>query len=74
MRLTLTAAAASVVAACTVLLAQAPGPADAPAPGFDISGYWTAPLQEDSMERGAGPELGDYGGFPINEAARLFAF
>ena len=73
MRLTLTAAAASVVAACTVLLAQAPGPADAPAPGFDISGYWTAPLQEDSMERGAGPELGDYGGFPINEAARLFA-
>ena len=25
------------------------------------------------MERGAGPELGDYGGFPINEAARLFA-
>ena len=29
-----------------------------------ISGYWTSPLQEDAMERGAGPELGDYGGFP----------
>jgi glyoxylase-like metal-dependent hydrolase (beta-lactamase superfamily II) len=24
------------------------------------------------MERGAGPEIADYGGFPINEAARLF--
>jgi len=24
------------------------------------------------MERGAGPEIGDYGGVPINEAARLF--
>ena len=46
---------------------------DARLPGFDISGYWTAPLHEDALERGAGPELGDYGGFPINEAARLFA-
>ena len=25
------------------------------------------------MERGAGPEIADYGGFPINEAGRLFA-
>jgi hypothetical protein len=30
-------------------------------------------MHEDALERGAGPELGDYGGFPINEAARLFA-
>ena len=30
-------------------------------------------MHEDAMERGAGPELGDYGGFPINEAGRLFA-
>ena len=49
------------------------GLSDTLAPGFDISGYWTSPLQEDATERGAGPELGDYGGFPINEAARLFA-
>jgi glyoxylase-like metal-dependent hydrolase (beta-lactamase superfamily II) len=51
----------------------APTPAAAPATGFDLSGYWTAAMHEDALERGAGPELGDYGGFPINEAARLFA-
>jgi hypothetical protein len=34
---------------------------------------WTGNMQEDSMERGAGPELVDYAGFPINEAARLWA-
>ena len=54
---------------------QAPAPAAgaAPAPGFDLSGYWTAAMHEDAMERGAGPELADYGGFPVNDAARLFA-
>jgi cyclase len=54
---------------------QAPPPAagTAPSPGFDLSGYWTAAMHEDALERGAGPELADYGGFPINEAARLFA-
>jgi cyclase len=69
------AIAFSSVATCVVLLGQAPpaGPPDASSPGFDMSGYWTSPLQEDAMERGAGPELADYGGFPINEAARLFA-
>ncbi len=68
------------IAACGVLLiavgirlgGQAPPPA-APAPGFDMSGYWTAAMHEDALERGAGPELADYGGFPINDAARLFA-
>jgi cyclase len=50
-----------------------PAGQDAFQPGFDISGYWTATLHEDALERGAGPEIGDYGGFPINEAARLFA-
>jgi hypothetical protein len=66
-------------AVCGILLAsvgiriggQAPPPAAAP--GFDLSGYWTAAMHEDALERGAGPELADYGGFPINEAARLFA-
>ena len=73
--MTLIAPAAFALAACTVLFAQAPEPvpADTSAPGFDISGYWTAPLYEDALERGAGPEIADYGGFPINEAARLFA-
>jgi hypothetical protein len=52
---------------------QAPPPAGADAPGFDVSGYWTAAMHEDALERGAGPELADFGGFPINDAARLFA-
>jgi glyoxylase-like metal-dependent hydrolase (beta-lactamase superfamily II) len=42
-------------------------------PAFDISGYWTGAMFEDALERGPGPELADFGGFPINEAARLFA-
>jgi cyclase len=44
-----------------------------PARGFDLSGYWTTIFHEDAMERGNGPELVDYGGFPINEASRLWA-
>jgi cyclase len=70
--------AAVAIAVVTALLSarpttQAPAAGGAPAPAFDISGYWTSPLHEDSMERGAGPEIADYGGFPINEAGRLFA-
>jgi cyclase len=65
-----------VAVLCVTVHGQAP-PADraaaGAAPGFDISGYWTAAMHEDALERGAGPEIGDYGGFPINEAARLFA-
>jgi hypothetical protein len=66
--------------AAVVLHGQAPqgppagAPAPAPAsPGFDLSGYWTPVLHEDSMDRGAGPEIADYGGLPLNEAGRLFA-
>jgi len=68
------AALCSAVLMCAVigLVGQAPAPA-APAAGFDVSGYWTAAMHEDALERGAGPELADYCGFPINEAARLFA-
>jgi glyoxylase-like metal-dependent hydrolase (beta-lactamase superfamily II) len=72
--------AALAIAAGVALLAaqpsmQAPpaGAAPPPAPAFDISGYWTSPLHEDSMERGAGPEIADYGGYPLSEAGRLFA-
>ena len=49
-----------------------PAGAPRPTPGFDLSGYWTAAIHEDALERGGGPETADYGGFPINEAARLF--
>ncbi len=45
----------------------------APAPAFDMSGYWTSPMHEDALERGGGPETADYGGFPITPEARLFA-
>jgi cyclase len=69
--------------ACVVLFAlgatiaaQAPpfpAAATGPAPAIDLSGYWAAPLHEDFMERGAGSEIADYGGFPLNEAGRLWA-
>jgi len=62
----------AVICAAIGVAGQAPAAPPA-APGFDISGYWTAAMHEDALERGAGPELADYGGFPINEAARLFA-
>jgi cyclase len=47
-----------------------PGPA-----GFDmdLTGFWSPVVHEDGLERGAGPELADYGGFALNEAGRLFA-
>jgi len=38
-----------------------------------FSVIWTSLRQEDAVERGQGPELGDYLGIPINEAARQFA-
>ena len=38
-----------------------------------LSGDWTPLFHEDQTERGQGPELGDYLGFPINDAARLRA-
>jgi glyoxylase-like metal-dependent hydrolase (beta-lactamase superfamily II) len=63
----------AIAIGCAAIGLSGQAPAPPPAPGFDLSGYWTAPLHEDALERGAGPELADYGGFPINEAARLFA-
>src|SRR5579871_5885474 len=44
-----------------------------PSPGVDLTGYWTPPLVEDALERGGGSELGDYAGFALNEAGRLWA-
>src|ERR1700682_2773453 len=38
-----------------------------------LSGIWTALQHEDQLERGPGPELGDYLGLPVNDAARLRA-
>ena len=60
----------------TTLAGQAPVIPGAPtgqAPAVDLSGYWSPALHEDLMERGPGAELADYGGFPLNEAGRLWA-
>ena len=65
--------ACGLLAYVTVRGQAPPTAAQGSAPGFDISGYWTAVMHEDALERGAGPETADYGGFSINEAARLFA-
>ena len=39
----------------------------------DLSGTWSPVFHEDNMERGLGPELVDYLGIPINDAARQWA-
>lgn len=39
----------------------------------DLSGMWAQRFHEDLPERGAGPDIGDYTGLPINDAARLRA-
>ena len=46
------------------------------APAFaqiDFAGEWAPLYHEDYPERIPGPELGDYMGIPINDAARLRA-
>ena len=40
---------------------------------IDLSGMWGQRFHEDLPERGGGPEIGDYTGLPINDAARLRA-
>ncbi|HEX5111076.1 MAG TPA: hypothetical protein VFV95_21640 [Vicinamibacterales bacterium] len=39
----------------------------------DMSGIWAPIMHEDAVERAAGPDIGDYLGLPINDAARLRA-
>jgi hypothetical protein len=40
---------------------------------IDLAGMWGQRFHEDSPERGGGPEIGDYTGLPVNDAARLRA-
>jgi len=40
---------------------------------IDLSGEWNPLFQEDQPERIPGPEIGDYLGLPINDAARMRA-
>lgn len=41
--------------------------------GVDFSGFWALRFHEDQPERVPGPELGDYLGLPLTDAARLRA-
>ena len=41
--------------------------------GMDLAGEWAPRFHEDQPERIPGPEIGDYLGIPINDAARLHA-
>jgi cyclase len=70
------------IAAHMIMLGQAPAPAGQagpatqaprPSPAIDLSGYWSPAINEDGLERGAGSEIGDYAGFAVNEAGRLWA-
>jgi hypothetical protein len=40
---------------------------------MDLTGMWGQRFHEDLPERGAGPDIGDYTGMPINDAARARA-
>ena len=58
--------AAAILAAALVM----PGRAYAQ---IDFSGVWAPIFHEDQPERVPGPDIGDYAGLPINDAARLKA-
>ena len=55
-------------AAALLLAGAAPAAAQ-----VDFSGQWAPVYHEDNPERIPGPELADYTGLPLNEAARLQA-
>ncbi len=61
--------AISLPIAAAFVLAQAALPGAARAE-IDLSGEWANRVHEDQIERGPGPEIGDFTGLPINEAAR----
>jgi glyoxylase-like metal-dependent hydrolase (beta-lactamase superfamily II) len=62
---------AAVFLALELLKAQNAAPADAP---VDLAGEWLAHArQEDEVHRIPGAELGDYAGFPLNDAGKLKA-
>ena len=62
----------SGTAAVSVLLAAVAAPTSALAQ-VNLVGQWTGQYHEDEPDRLPGPELGDYAGLPINEAARMRA-
>src|SRR5438093_9736531 len=61
---------AIIVPLCLLAVMFAVRPASAQ---MDFSGEWQPIFYEDQPERVAGPEIGDYTGIPINDAARMRA-
>jgi hypothetical protein len=59
-----------LVALVLLLIAMTAAPASAQ---IDFSGEWAPRFWEDQPERVPGPELGDFLGIPLNDAARLRA-
>lgn len=62
------AGTASVLAAAAALLVAAPAPAQS-----NFAGVWSGTYFEDQPDRLPGPELGDYGGLPLNDHNRMRA-
>src|SRR5438876_3313803 len=58
------------IAGLVLLLAVIGRPASAQ---IDLSGIWQPLFHEDQPERVPGPDIGDYAGLPITDAARLRA-
>ena len=60
----------NLIALVLLALAGAASPASAQ---MDLSGIWAPLMHEDSIERAAGPDIGDFLGLPINDAGRARA-
>src|SRR5215510_6989275 len=60
----------SIVAFSAIVLLIAASPVFAQ---VDLSGSWDTRQHEDALERGGGPEIGEYQGIPINDADRFRA-
>jgi glyoxylase-like metal-dependent hydrolase (beta-lactamase superfamily II) len=60
--------AAALLLVCGLVCVSAPAFAQ-----MSLVGDWVGKYQEDNQDRIPGPDLGDYTGLPINDAARRFA-
>ena len=63
----------TVATVAIVVTLVALGASSAARAQMDLAGMWAQRFHEELPERGAGPEIGDYAGLPVNDAARLRA-
>ena len=73
-RLTILGGLAATAIAAAAIVVSAPVSAQGPAPAggfYDLSGEYAPRYHEDQPERIPGPEIADYLGLPISEAARV---